>query len=118
MFEGRMSLLLALFRRLRRSGDDRSRVPVPETPPAKVVPHGGDGPEPQAHPETSGLLARMMSAHGLSTGPFALRHPVEVRRMIRACADCSCKARCRTDLDRGVARATAAEYCPNCDQFC
>lgn len=111
------SFLFALFRRLRRRSGDRGGAPVPETPPATAAPHGADGPEPQAQPETSGLLARMMSAHGFSTGPFALRHPVELRRMIRACADCSCKARCRTDLDRGVARATAAEYCPNCDHL-
>ena len=72
----------------------------------------------QPLPDTPGLLARMMSAHGVATAQFALHHPVQVRRMIRTCSACTCQQRCQIDLDRGVARATAAEYCPNCDQFC
>jgi hypothetical protein len=64
-------------------------------------------------PHASDELPRLLKSLGIDAAALSRTQPVLQRDMVRVCASCRQKARCKSDLDTGALAQHYAEYCPN-----
>lgn len=65
--------------------------------------------------QASGEVLRMMAALGMTPETIEKAQPAVYRDILRTCAMCEDKKRCRNDLGAGRAAAHFSEYCLNAD---